>query len=561
MITHQAVDSVTKAIYTWTAETYDSGTGYPGPNTATNVVVIGGIFGLPTALPGFGVPVTVGETNAAGSAATLARSDHVHALPPLNVTVGVGEPVDVGLANAEGTSENLVRQDHVHKMPFSVLYSLLSGAQQAIPFNGQRVISVGEPTQPTDATTKQYVDSVAQGLKIKDEVFVVAAVGNIDPATAGLGTYVDSTVVDTDGQRVLLTDQTSAIENGIWVAHETAWTRPTDFDTGDHAAGAYVHVTSGTEHAGSSWVCNTSASADVIDTNALNFAEFSSAAQIAAGTGLVKDGNTLSLDQAWYASAGEHVPGLIYPGTGVSLVWDEFDGLVSIVNSLPAPAWGASGGSHQPAVVAAGQFIALTWDAGTQTVTIATNQPIAQWYASSAWHTPTNVNTGRGVELTWDTDTVTIQTNFPVPSFELNYTDWSTPVTIASGDTSKTLTIYTWATNIDLANTSYLYELEVEVVLYRENVAGGVSRYIGTQAYHVKYNGSGVAAVTVMGDADSSTSSFQGHEPGGMPTFTGMTMAGTAGPPPTATTVLTKNSGGNAVSAKWRVRPRTVVQI
>ena len=43
MILHQAIDSITGAKYTWLANAYDGGAGYPGPNSPTNVLVLAGL--------------------------------------------------------------------------------------------------------------------------------------------------------------------------------------------------------------------------------------------------------------------------------------------------------------------------------------------------------------------------------------------------------------------------------------------------------------------------------------------------------------------------------------
>jgi phage-related tail fiber protein len=49
-----------------------------------------------------------------------------------------------------------------------------------------------------------------------------------------------------DGERVLVRSQSTASENGIWVAHSTAWTRAPDWDgTGDVTTGSLVFVTAG----------------------------------------------------------------------------------------------------------------------------------------------------------------------------------------------------------------------------------------------------------------------------------------------------------------------------
>lgn len=85
-----------------------------------------------------------------------------------------------------------------------------------------------------------------------DAAFIVraASTGNV-PTMSGLLTADGLTLAD--GDRVLLKDQTTASQNGIWIAHPTAWTRATDFDTAAKVAGAIVRVQSGTTHGGTRW--------------------------------------------------------------------------------------------------------------------------------------------------------------------------------------------------------------------------------------------------------------------------------------------------------------------
>ncbi len=164
----------------------------------------------------------------------------------------------------------------------------------------------GTTTNPTDAATKAYVDSVAGlGLSAKTPA-VVVSITNV--ALSGLQTIDGVTLVD--GNRVLLVGQTSAVQNGLWVAHAGAWTRPTDFASGTQAGAAYVLITSGTVNAGSSWLCNTPTA--IIDTDPITFVEFSlpnqtTGANVGAGAGQIfrdKTGNTLNFKTL---AAGTHM--------------------------------------------------------------------------------------------------------------------------------------------------------------------------------------------------------------------------------------------------------------
>ena len=84
------------------------------------------------------------------------------------------------------------------------------------------------PVNGTDGTNKAYVDSVAVGLSVKPPCNVVATApdGNID--LSGFPT-IDSVVTST-GFRVLLTDETDGVENGIWqIASGGVWSSPCRF--------------------------------------------------------------------------------------------------------------------------------------------------------------------------------------------------------------------------------------------------------------------------------------------------------------------------------------------
>jgi hypothetical protein len=155
-------------------------------------------------------------------------------------------------------------------------------------FSTNMITLSGTTTSNTDVATKSYVDSVASTGIIVHEPVVTVAIAN--SAITGLLTINGVTLIDSD--RVLLTGQSTTSQNGIWVAHTTAWTRPTDFNTGDSADEAYVLVTAGT-YIGSSWLCSTPNA--IIGTDPITFSQFTlaitnSGNNIGVGTGSVYSG-------------------------------------------------------------------------------------------------------------------------------------------------------------------------------------------------------------------------------------------------------------------------------
>jgi hypothetical protein len=101
------------------------------------------------------------------------------------------------------------------------------------------------------------------------------------------------------GDRVLLTAQTTASQNGPWVVQSGAWTRPDDTPAGTGLAGALVfsqNGVSGAYAANSAWLCTNSPGSDIIGTNSLTFARVTGLALATASSPLSITNDTLSLN-------------------------------------------------------------------------------------------------------------------------------------------------------------------------------------------------------------------------------------------------------------------------
>ena len=164
----------------------------------------------------------------------------------------------------------------------------------AVSFNSQQITNVADPTADHMAANKGYVDGVAQGLDIKDSV-QAATTGNITIATAlNNGDTIDGVTLSTN-DRVLVKDQSSASENGIYKVGSSP-ARVDDLAAGADAAGAFTFVESGTVNGDNAFVCSSDKGSAVVGTNNLTFVQFSGAGQVIAGNGIDKSGNTLSVD-------------------------------------------------------------------------------------------------------------------------------------------------------------------------------------------------------------------------------------------------------------------------
>lgn len=151
------------------------------------------------------------------------------------------------------------------------------------------------PTQAAHAASKDYVDNVAAGINVHAAVRA-ATTGNITLS----GTQTIDGVSLVAGDRVLVKDQTTGSQNGVYVVAAGAWTRATDFDgspSNEVTNGDLLFVTDGTTNGDTSWVLVTTGSI-TIGTTALQFTLFSKAVDVVGGAGLTKTGNTLDVGTA-----------------------------------------------------------------------------------------------------------------------------------------------------------------------------------------------------------------------------------------------------------------------
>jgi len=145
------------------------------------------------------------------------------------------------------------------------------------------------PTADAHFATKAYVDSTSEGLDVKQSC-KVATTANI--TLSGTQT-IDGVAVSAD-ERVLVKDQSTASQNGIYLCKASTWVRADDLAAGANAAGAFTFVEQGSTNADIGFVCTTDTA--TVGTNNLSFSTFSSSGNVTAGNGLDKSGNELSLD-------------------------------------------------------------------------------------------------------------------------------------------------------------------------------------------------------------------------------------------------------------------------
>ncbi len=165
-----------------------------------------------------------------------------------------------------------------------------------IDVNNARIVNVSDPTGTQDAATKGYVDAVKQALDIKESVRL-ATTANINIATAlNVGDTIDGETL-VDGDRVLVKNQTTQGENGIYTAGATP-ARAADANTAaELTGGTFVFVEEGTANSDSGFVFTHNGTPATFGTTAMPVTQFSGAGAVEAGDGLSRSGTTISVDE------------------------------------------------------------------------------------------------------------------------------------------------------------------------------------------------------------------------------------------------------------------------
>jgi hypothetical protein len=165
----------------------------------------------------------------------------------------------------------------------------LTAPTTSVSFNSQRITGLADPTGAQDAATKAYVDNIAQGIDAKASVRV-ATTANITLS----GTQTIDGIALSVGDRVLVKNQNTASQNGIYLVAAGTWTRTLDANSWDELVSSFTFVEQGTINADTGWVSTVDAGG-TLETTAVSFVQFSAAGAYIAGNGLTLTGNTFNV--------------------------------------------------------------------------------------------------------------------------------------------------------------------------------------------------------------------------------------------------------------------------
>lgn len=182
----------------------------------------------------------------------------------------------------------------------------------ALSLASNPINNVSDPTLSQDAATKNYVDAKFAGQSPKapvKAVFLANLTATYSNGALGVGATLTATgngaiptadgITVLAGDRVLITAQTTAFQNGIYavtaagsVGTPFILTRTTDTDTAAKMSGFYTVAQQGSTVGDHEWL-NTSDDPITVGATSINIVDFGTTT-FAAGGGIIKTGITIS---------------------------------------------------------------------------------------------------------------------------------------------------------------------------------------------------------------------------------------------------------------------------
>jgi hypothetical protein len=218
---------------------------------------------------------------------------------------GIAEALTVSESNGTVTlTLNVADTDSAGLLP-AAMWNMLTDAtpdataSKLVKRDGNGNAKVATPTDAAHIATKGYVDAARQGLDVKASVRAATTAAINLSTDLQNGDVLDGVTLVT-GDRVLVKNQGSASENGIYVVVASgAASRSSDAngtaDTGELTSGTFTFVEEGTVNFDSGFVVSTNGTITV-GTTGIVWTQFSGAGSFEAGDGLSKSGTTVNVN-------------------------------------------------------------------------------------------------------------------------------------------------------------------------------------------------------------------------------------------------------------------------
>lgn len=239
----------------------------------------------------------------------------------------------------------------------------MAAAGADVAYGGFKITGLAAGTAATDAVNKGQLDAASAGLDVKQSVRAASTANVVVTYTAAGGASARGQITvapnTLDGvalavnDRILLKDQSTGAQNGIWVVTTLGtgangvWDRAADFDAdAEVTSGAFTFVEEGTLNDNTGWVLATNNPITIggAGGTTLVWAQFSGVGALVAGAGLTKTGSTID----------------VVGGNGITVAAD----LVSVDPAVVVRKWAGSFGDGSAL------FYVLTHNLNTLDVTV-----------------------------------------------------------------------------------------------------------------------------------------------------------------------------------------------
>lgn len=284
------------------------------------------------------------------------------------------------------------------------------------------------PVSPADATASNELVRYGQLAAFADSLKAKAAVAVATTANINLAVASDPGAIDgytlQNGDRILLRAQTTAAENGIYVAttaiDPTSWVRASDFNAPSEIPGSYTVAEFGTLYQGVLFVCLSAPA--VIGTDAINFAIRQITVNTYTGGDMVAidGGNVISVDLATTSGLESTNPGnaagqlrVKLEASNPSLQIDGSNQLGAKLDAAGAIVSGASGLATQVdnSTIEIATNALQVKDAGITAAKLASNSVDENKIVSTAISSTGALNGGSGTKLSARVDAATVKIN------------------------------------------------------------------------------------------------------------------------------------------------------
>jgi len=194
------------------------------------------------------------------------------------------------------------------------LGTISTQASDNVSLTGGSITGLGEPSANSDASTKSYVDQAVAGLRTRT-IAECASTANVTISSAlEAGDAIDGVTL-VAGDRVLLKDQSTATENGLYIAVASgagAASRDPEHDTIAELSGGMVVVNQGSVNDNKIFLCTTDSDGSLGSTSitytVITPSNSGTVTSITAGTGLtggtITAAGTIAIDSTVATLAG-----------------------------------------------------------------------------------------------------------------------------------------------------------------------------------------------------------------------------------------------------------------